>query len=91
MIAFKRSYSCQFAVFLFNLRGDSGVMRICKLALQKKENAFREVAITWMVGSQLLLTPRSQIAQGPGVTSCFSEAPPVKPLSSIKHPAFCSC
>ena len=54
---------------MFNLRGGSGVKRICEvvwqkiceLVLQKKENTFEEVAITgWLAP----LMPRSQTAQG---------------------------
>lgn len=37
--------------FLFNLRGDTEVSRICELVVQEKENTFRAVAITgWRDG-----------------------------------------
>ena len=63
----------QYAVcfFLFNWGGDTVNWRICvlvlqihELILQKKENAFGEVVISWMARPQQPLKPRSQIARG---------------------------
>lgn len=70
-----------FCNLLFNLRGDSGVMRIYELVLQKKENAFGED------DQPPEFMPRRHIAQwllwSERLPLCFSETRPAKSLISI--------